>query len=377
MRRSRVVATVAVSGLLVAGAGLGVAEGGTISGRRATTHAAPVVPGGGAKRVPRAAATGAQQAAATKVALRVGVGAPQYDSPGGTVPTIVTVYGVPKSARVTVSATGTGGSSVTCAGAVWRNPIRHTASRTCYLRLPTKPGGYRVKGSAVVTMGTVVRKASGTGTRPVVADGVASPTAMTAAEIQRIERCGNPTGNVWLTFDDGGSKAQVTSILATLKRNNVRAQFFFRGDWARRNPALFASIKAAGHVIGNHTATHPALSRMGRTKLVKQIDEGTAATGTPALLRPPFGAGAFTTRLQKVARSQGYELCRWTTDTYDWDGPSTARMVERIKYGDSRSAPVSAGGVILMHGHGTNTARGLQKIIDTVRAKKLKLQPLK
>jgi len=376
MRRSSVVVTVAIGGLLFTGAGFGAAEGGTISVQRAATTAVPGVPGGGAKRAPRAVATTVQQAA-TKVALRIGVGAPQYDSPGGTVPTIVTVYGVPRSAKVTISATGTGGSTATCAGAVWHNPLRHTASRTCYLRLPNTRGSYRLTGRAVVTMGTVVRKVSGAGKRPVVADGVASPTAMTAADIQRIERCGNPTDNVWLTFDDGGSKAQVTSILATLKRNNVRARFLFRGDWARRNPALFASIRAAGHVIGNHTATHPALSRLGRTKLVEQVGRGTAATGTPKLLRPPFGAGAFTTRLQNVARSQGYELCRWTTDTYDWDGPSSATMVERIRYGDYRSAPISAGGVILMHGHGTNTASGLQKIIDAVRAKKLKLQPLR
>ncbi len=349
MRHSWVVATVAGGCLLLAGTGIGVAEGGTI---------------------------GVQQVA-TRAALRIGVGAPQYDSPGGTVPTVVTVYEVPKGAKVTISATGTRGSTVTCAGPVWQNPVRHTASRTCYLRLPNVPGSYPVQGNAVVTVGSLVRTVSGKGARPVVADGKPSPTPMTAEAIRRIERCGNSTDDVWLTFDDGASKARITSILATLKRNNVKGHFFFRGDWARRNPALFRRIKAAGHVIGNHTSTHPALSRMGRTGLVTQIGQGTAATGTPKLLRPPFGAGAFTTRMQEVARSQGYELCRWTTDTYDWDGPSTAVMVERIKYGDYRSAPVTAGGVVLMHGHAKNTAPGLQRIIDAVRAKKLKLQPLK
>lgn len=349
MRHSWVVATVAGGCLLLAGAGIGVAEGGTV---------------------------GVVQAA-TKVPLRIGVGTVQYDSPGGTVPAIVTVYEVPKSSKVTITASGTGGSTATCSGAVWQNPVRRTASRTCYLQLPKSPGSYQVRGSAVVTTGSVVRTVSGKGARPVVADGVASPVPMTAATIRQIERCANRTSDVWLTFDDGGSKAQLTSILATLKRNNVKGHFFFRGDWARRNPALFRSIKAAGHVIGNHTSTHPALSRLGRANLVKQIGAGTAATGTPKLLRPPFGAGAFTTRLQNVARDQGYELCRWTTDTYDWDGPSTAQMVERVRYGDYRSAPVTAGGVILMHGHAKNTAPGLQKIIDAVRARKLKLQPLK
>ena len=351
MRRSAVVA-IAASGCLLAGvAGLGIAEARTVD---------------------------VQQAPAAKVTpLRLGVGAPQYDSPGGTVPTIVTVYEVPKGSTVSISATGSGGSLVQCSGSVWQNPVRRTASRTCYLQLANSPGSYTVTGSAVVTTGTVVRKVSGRTARAVVADGVAAPVPMTLAAIKQIERCANTTDNVWLTFDDGGSKAQITSILATLKRNNVKAQFFFRGDWAAKNAALFKTIKSSGHVIGNHTDTHPALSRMGKTSLVKQITGGTAATGTPKLLRPPFGAGAFTTRLQDVARGQGYELCRWTTDTYDWDGPSTSLMVERVRYGDYRSAPIAAGGVLLMHGHGKNTAPGLQRIIDAIKARKLKLPPLK
>jgi peptidoglycan-N-acetylglucosamine deacetylase len=345
MRRFPVAATVAVGVVLLTVAGAGVS-----AAQQTATSQAP--------------------------ALRIGVSTVQYDSPGGTVPAIVTVYNVPKAHKVTISATGTGGSTVTCSGPVWQNPVRHTASRTCYLQLPNRPGSYTVRGSAKVTKGTTTRTVSGSASRPVVADGKAAPTPMPAATIRQIEHCSNTTDDVWLTFDDGGSNAQVTSILATLKRNNVKATFFFRGDWARKNPTLFKRIKAAGHVIGNHTSTHPALSRMGKTNVVNQIDEGTAATGTPALLRPPFGAGAFTTRLQQIAQSENYDLCRWTTDTYDWDGPSVDQMVERVKYGDYRSAPVAAGGVVLMHGHGRNTALGLQKIIDTIRGKKLKLRPL-
>jgi peptidoglycan/xylan/chitin deacetylase (PgdA/CDA1 family) len=359
MRRSTVVAAVAAGCLVTGLAGFGIAEARTVEARTVEARTVEV------------------QQAAAKAALRLAVSAPQYDSPGGTVPTIVTVYEVPKSSKVSISATGSGGSLAYCAGSIWQNPVRHTASRTCYLQLANSPGSYTLHGTAVVTTGTVVRTVSGKTARAVVADGVASPTPMAGTVIKQIERCSNTTDNVWLTFDDGGSKAQVTSILATLKRNNVKARFFFRGDWAVKNAALFKTIKSAGHVIGNHTDTHPALSRMGKTKLVKQITGGTAATGTPKLLRPPFGAGAFTTRLQNIAKGQGYELCRWTTDTYDWDGPSTSLMVERVKYGDYRSAPIAAGGVILMHGHGKNTAPGLQQIIDAVKAKKLKLQPLK
>jgi peptidoglycan/xylan/chitin deacetylase (PgdA/CDA1 family) len=344
MRPATIIATIAVGSLLLVGTGNSQAQ-------TATTFAA--------------------------TALRVGVSTVQYDSPGAAVPAIVTVYNVARGHKVSISASGTNGSTATCSGAVWQNPVRRTASRTCYLRLPASAGNYNIRGEAKVTKGSTTRKVSGAGARPVIADGKTSPTPMTPEAIRAVERCHNTTDNVWLTFDDGGSKAQVTSILATLRRNNVRAHFFYRGDWARTNPAILSKIKAAGHVIGNHTSTHPALSRMGKTSISKQIDQGTAATGNPKLLRPPFGAGAFTTRLAEIAATKTYRICRWTTDTYDWEGPSTKRMVERIKYGDYRTAPVTAGGVILMHGHGKNTAPGLQEIIDAVRAKGLKLQRLR
>jgi peptidoglycan/xylan/chitin deacetylase (PgdA/CDA1 family) len=318
------------------------------------------------------AATASANPAAAAAAPRIGVSAVQYDSPGGTVPTIVTVYNVPAGYRAAITATN--GSTVTCVDGVWVNPVRHTASRTCYLLLPNRPGSYNVQDSARLTKGATARTVTGAGSRPIKADGVASPVPMSLATIHRIERCSNTTSAVWLTFDDGGSATQVNSILGTLKRNKVKGHFFFRGDWARKNPALFRKIKAAGHVIGNHTSTHPALSRQGKAKVLSQISLGTAATGSPKLLRPPFGAGAFTTRLQGYAAAQGYQLCRWTTDTYDWDGPSVQEMAQRVTYGDYRSAPIRAGGNILMHGHGRNTAAGLQAIINAVRGKGLTLQ---
>jgi peptidoglycan/xylan/chitin deacetylase (PgdA/CDA1 family) len=310
---------------------------------------------------------------------RVGVSSVQYDSPGAVVPAVVTVYDLPADRAVSIAATGMDGGTATCVGDVWRNPVRNTAGRLCYLTLPQRAGTYRLLGRAHLTAGSRTVMIAGVLGRPVTADGVTSTAPMSTDTVRRIERCGNTTDDVRLTFDDGGSTAQVTSILATLKRNNVKASFFFRGDWARRdgNDALMRQIRADGHGIGNHTSTHPALSRMGKDTIGKQIDGGTAATGTPKLLRPPFGAGSFTTSLQNHAAGKGYELCRWTTDTYDWDGSSIATMVERIKYGDHRSPPVAAGGVVLMHAHGKYTAPGLQQIIDAVRAEGLTLERLR
>lgn len=317
---------------------------------------------------------GAAPAYAAPITVRLST--PQYDSPGAWVPSIVTVSSPPAGYRVSLTIAATRGASVTCPGAVWRNPFAGTVSRRCYVRLPATPGRVDLTGTARLTRPgapAIVRSGAG---RPVLADGHRTAT-MTLAQARAVERCHNTTDHVRLTFDDGGSAAQVGSILDTLRRNRVRGTFFFRGDWAARHPALFDRIRRSGHWIGNHTYSHPPLSRTTEREVVRQLRLGTAATTTPRLLRPPFGAGALSSRLARIAGDSGYRLCRWTTDTYDWDDQTPVVMARRVRYGDHRSAPVAAGGNILMHGTGRHTAPGLQRIIDAVRAKGLTLQPLR
>lgn len=308
----------------------------------------------------------------------IGVSAPQYDSPGGTVPTIVTVYGLPAGFGATISARGTKGATAACLGRVWINRNRRTASRKCYLRLPLQPGSYNIVGRARLKKGDVLLRAvTGAGRRPVLANGYRSPNPMSLGEMVDIERCFNTTDRVWLTFDDGGSTVQVNRILSTLRAHNVRARFFFTGAWAQSNPTMARRIRTEGHAVGNHSFTHPPLSRSSREEVLGQIDRGMRPSSSSRLLRPPFAAGAFTSRLQRLAASRGYRLCRWTADTYDWQGPTAARMVERITHGDEMTPPVAAGGNILMHGAGPNTSTGLGRIIRAVRGKGLRLEPLR
>ena len=301
-----------------------------------------------------------------------------YESPGGTVPVIVTVYGVPRGYRARIAAGGTSGADASCSGPVWHNRRRATASRKCYLHLPLERGSYNVRGHArLVKDGATDLVVSGVGSRAVKAEGYKSYTRMSAERIRRVERCFNDTRRVWLTFDDGGSPTQVRSILETLRRNGVRGRFLFTGAWAAENPGVMREIRQGGHLVANHTYSHAPLSKTSDAGVRRQIRRGVQATTQPKLLRPPYAAGAFTTRLWKLAEREGYRLCRWTVDTYDWDEMSAARMAERVRVGDYRSPPVRAGGNILMHGGGRYTASGLQGIIDAVRRRGLSLDRLR
>ena len=310
----------------------------------------------------------------------VRVSAPQYESPGGTVPTIVTMYGLPTgTTSVAISARGTNGSAASCAGSVWINARRGTASRTCYLTLPTKAGAFNITAKVIAyRSGQVAVTRSAMGDRAVRGTGPVSHAALTPTAIRAIERCHNPGSAVWLTFDDGASATQLSDILTTLSRNNVRGRFFFTGTWRDQNPSLYRRLRYSGHYVANHSYDHPALSKQSNAEVTRQIRRGVNATTTPKLLRPPFGAGALTSRLQSLAAGQGYRLCRWTVDTFDWDSATPATMRERVVTGDYRSAPIDAGGNVLMHGTARYTsAGGLQAVIDGVRARNLTFQPLR
>jgi len=204
------------------------------------------------------------------------------------------------------------------------------------------------------------------------------PTGRDRVQTQeRIEHCQGAGPQVWLTFDDGGSAAQIDRILAVLRREHVRAIFFPIGSWADANRGLVRRIGRAGHLIGDHTQNHVDLAKVSDTKAAAQIQQGgTHVAGSVPLLRPPFGAGAYTARLDSLATSAGMKLCTWTVDTRDWTGSSAATIVRRVAHGDAITPAVRAGGVIILHMNGEHTGRALPGVIHAVRARGLHLHAL-
>ena len=193
----------------------------------------------------------------------------------------------------------------------------------------------------------------------------------------RIEHCQSSGPDVWLTFDDGGSTQQVGRILTVLRREHVQAIFFPIGAWAQANPGLVQRMAREGHLIGDHTHDHIDLAKASDTEASWQIRHGlTHTAGSVTLLRPPFGAGAYTQRLDDIATSLGMRLCTWTVDTRDWSGASAAAIIRSVRHGDRITSPVRAGGVVIMHMNGEHTGRALPGVIHAVRARGLILHAL-
>ncbi|MGE5583777.1 MAG: polysaccharide deacetylase family protein [Bacillota bacterium] len=98
---------------------------------------------------------------------------------------------------------------------------------------------------------------------------------------------------VALTFDDGPDPVFTPQILRILKKYKVPATFFIEGVNVYKYPNLVRAEIKAGHIIGNHTFSHPRLSKLPFSNIQAEIIETDweikHATGkTPVFFRPPY-----------------------------------------------------------------------------------------
>jgi peptidoglycan-N-acetylmuramic acid deacetylase len=176
---------------------------------------------------------------------------------------------------------------------------------------------------------------------------------------------------VYLTFDQGYENGYTASILDTLKRNGVKVTFFVTGSYVRNNPALVRRMVAEGHVVGNHTETHPSLPTLSgdpsafAAELTRVEQAFTEVTGTKMapIMRPPMGEYSALSlwRTQQL----GYESVFWSFAHRDWlvdDQPPVDVTLERILTG---SHP---GAIYLLHSVSSSNTQALDAAIDGLRA---------
>ena len=311
--------------------------------------------------------------ATTAPAVSVSVTSPSSGASGGMVIAVATVTNVPAGYTTTLG-THVSTLATSCDLLKWKHGA--SVSQKCLVNLPTRAGSWALWATATLTRpGAPTRVYSGS---KIIKTYGTAPRLVSASVRELIRKCYNTTPNVWLTFDDGyTSQPNLNSILSTLTANNVRGRFFLVGSWARSHPAMVRQITAAGHYVENHTNTHPRLDQISDAAVSMEIAYGQAANSSPRLLRPPYGAGAFTTRLYYLALQQGYRLCYWGTDTRDWAGLSASAIVNKVLWGDSMTPPARAGESILMHLSNTQARYALPTMIRSLRAKGLTFDRLR
>ena len=140
---------------------------------------------------------------------------------------------------------------------------------------------------------------------------------------------------VSLTFDNGPFVGTTDRVLAELERRGILAAFFVVGRSLARPGAraLAEGAVAAGHLVGNHSATHSvALGELPDSSSVDaEIDDCESLLdglrGSPPLFRPFGNGGALDHRLLSQHAVQrlvdgGYRTVLWNSVPHDWDDPT-------------------------------------------------------
>jgi peptidoglycan/xylan/chitin deacetylase (PgdA/CDA1 family) len=178
---------------------------------------------------------------------------------------------------------------------------------------------------------------------------------------------------VALTFDDGPN-GDTPAVLDALRAAGVKATFFIVGRMAAAHPDVLARIAAEGHLLANHSATHPFFgqSYADNPELlldqIRRVDDQIAplmASGTQLFFRAPYGSWrpAFARALNadpdlrkyvgpiywdvggEISYSgDGYILSSadWECWHHGWDAATCAK-------GYMREIRRKDGGVVLMH----------------------------
>lgn len=169
---------------------------------------------------------------------------------------------------------------------------------------------------------------------------------------------------VALTFDDGPSVPDTERILDILKEEGVPAAFFCIGRQVRKHPDLVERMVREGHLVGNHTDTHPnlLLCSVGATR--REIEGGHRAilevTGdAPNWFRPPYGYRSPWTLMQ--ARRMGESTAMWSICPRDWQRPGAAVLIERTL------RRVQPGDIVLLHDGGGDRSQTVEALPGIIR----------
>ncbi len=152
-----------------------------------------------------------------------------------------------------------------------------------------------------------------------------------------------------LTYDDGPNDPHTLRLLEVLARHNARATFFVIGRFAAQRPDIVREVTKAGHVVGNHSFSHPLLIFRSPDQIRRQLqrcqDTLTEAVGAHSnLFRPPFGGRR--PAVLSTARELGFIPVMWNVTGYDWNTIDPFRVERKV------SAQLRGGDVILLHDGG-------------------------
>ncbi|MBP3487358.1 MAG: N-acetylmuramoyl-L-alanine amidase [Roseburia sp.] len=180
---------------------------------------------------------------------------------------------------------------------------------------------------------------------------------------------GEDEKSIYLTFDEGYEYGCTESILDTLKEKGVSAVFFVTEPYAKAEPGLVQRMIDEGHVVGNHSVTHPSAG-IPSLSIERQQEE---VMGNHQYIEENFGydmylfrypAGKFSEQTLAIVNNCGYQSVLWSFAYMDYDVNNQPDEKESLQKMTDRLHP---GAVYLLHAESTTNAAVLGDFIDAAR----------
>jgi peptidoglycan/xylan/chitin deacetylase (PgdA/CDA1 family) len=148
-------------------------------------------------------------------------------------------------------------------------------------------------------------------------------------------------------------------MLDILKRNNVKATFFWVGSALQENPEIAKRVVAEGHAIGNHT-WHHWYRKMDEATAKSEIEKTNEliykTTGVKtSFFRPP--GGYLNNGLAAYAKSQKNSVVMWSVTSADTDPRAKYQVFVKNVIRDAKP-----GAIVLMHDGGGNRERTVKAL---------------
>lgn len=170
---------------------------------------------------------------------------------------------------------------------------------------------------------------------------------------------------IYLTFDAGFENGNTPQILDALKKHHAPAAFFLVGNYLETAPDLVRRMVDEGHVVGNHTMSHPDMSKIADLETFQKELQGVEdlyreVTGEEMvkLYRPP--QGKFNLDNLKQAQQLGYTTVFWSLAYVDW---YTDNQPTKEQAFDKLLPRIHNGTIVLLHSTSSTNAQILDELL--------------
>ncbi len=167
-----------------------------------------------------------------------------------------------------------------------------------------------------------------------------SKAKVRAVSVARLYCFANPAGRaIYITIDDGWTPS--AEVLDLMHQTYLPITAFLISEAAQEHLSYWKSFVAAGGMIGDHTVSHPYLTKLTLKHATAQWHQARTALGrwlgqTPVVGRPPYGAFDHTVEVA-AARAGLTALAGWSAtmsgnSIQTWNGK-----------------PLSPGEIVILH----------------------------